>query len=56
MNKVIIKPLPHSPTVEAIRDPQIRFVMMQFNENIKSLKSQLEGAQKAIQELQKEVK
>ena len=53
MTVVTIKALPHSLTPESVANPQVKKVVMQLNENIKTLKTQLEEAQKAIQEMQR---
>lgn len=52
MTKVTIKALPHSPAVDSANQ-QMKKLTMQLIENIKSLKKQLEEAQRAIQELQR---
>ena len=52
MINVTIKPLPHSPTEDSANQ-QMKRLVMQLIENIKSLKGQLEEAQRAIQELQR---
>lgn len=53
MTTIIIKPLPHSPSIIEAVDDRTRRLFMQLIENTKSLKKQLEEAQKAIQELQR---
>jgi hypothetical protein len=52
MINVTIKPLPHSPVADSASQ-QMNKLVMQLIENIKSLKGQLEEAQRAIQELQR---
>lgn len=53
MTNVTIKALPHSLTPDSVANPQMKNIVMQLNENINSLKKQLEEAQRAIQELQR---
>ena len=53
MINVTRKALPHSLALDSVANPQTKKIVMQLNENIKSLKSQLEETQKAIQELQR---
>lgn len=54
MIKVTIKSLPHGKVpYEDITNPSFKKVIMCLNENIVSLKKQLEEAQRAVQEMQR---
>lgn len=54
MTKVTITPLPHGKIpFDGILNQELKRMIMLLNENIVSLKKQLEESQRAIQELQR---
>jgi hypothetical protein len=53
MTKIIKKTLPHTPASTSFVNPEIKILVSQLMENIKSLKKQIEDLQTAVVELQR---
>jgi hypothetical protein len=53
MTTIVITPLPATPPPDGFAHPEVKRAVMLLMANIKSLKAQLESAQRAIIELQR---
>lgn len=53
MTAIVTTPLPATPPPDGFAHPEVKRAVMLLMENIKSLKAQLEAAQRAIIELQR---